>query len=236
MQGTPTIFITGAGRGVGLSLVEAFRDANYRIFAGFREPSAALEALASSTAEIRTVPIDVTQAESVRAAARRVSAEIDGLDILVNNAAILPESGRGTLETTNVEVGLSVFDVNSLGPLRVTQAFLPLLRKGARRLIVNVSSEAGSVGDCWRKDDFLYCMSKSALNMQTAILKNALAPEGFQLLAVHPGWVRTTMGGPEATLSPSESAAALRTLIQAPPPSDAEAPYYLDYRGQALPW
>lgn len=236
MTGTPTIFITGAGRGVGLSLVEAFRDANYRIFAGFREHSAELDVVARASKAIRPVPIDVTRADSVRAAAHRVSEETDGLDVLVNNAAILPESGRGTLETTNVEVGLSVFDVNSLGPLRVTQAFLPLLRRGARRLIVNVSSEAGSVGDCWRKDDFLYCMSKSALNMQTAILKNALAPEGFQLLALHPGWVRTTMGGPSASLSPSESAAALLRLIDAPAPTDEKAPFYLDYRGEPLPW
>ena len=236
MTGTPTIFITGAGRGVGRSLVEAFRETSYRIFAGFRERSAELEALARATDAIRPVPIDVTRAESVRAAARLVSEESEGLDVLVNNAAILPEAGRGTLETTNVEVGLSVFDVNSLGPLRVSQAFLPLLRRGTRRLIVNVSSEAGSVGDCWRKDDFLYCMSKSALNMQTAILKNALAAEGFQLLAVHPGWVRTTMGGPKATLSPSESAAALRRLIEAPAPTADDAPFYLDYRGEALPW
>lgn len=236
MQPKATIFITGAGRGLGLSLVQAFLRQGYRVYAGYREPSPELEALARAHGGVQTVPIEVTSAESVRDAAKVVAGDTESLDILVNNAAILPEAGRGTVDDTNAEVGLRVFDVNSLGPLRVTQAFLPLLRRGTRRLIVNVSSEAGSVGDCWRKDDLLYCMSKSALNMQTAILKNALAGERFQLLAIHPGWVRTTMGGPDATLAPDESAAGLFALIDAPAPADPDAPFYLDHRGQALPW
>jgi NAD(P)-dependent dehydrogenase (short-subunit alcohol dehydrogenase family) len=183
---------------------------------------------------VHAVPLDVTQANSVTAAATAVASRCEGLDVLVNNAAILPEAGRGTIETTNVEVGLQVFDVNSLGPLRVTQAFLPLLRRGQRRLIVNVSSEAGSIADCWRKDDLLYCMSKSALNVQTAILKNALAPEGFQLLAVHPGWMRTSMGGPEADLDPRDAAGALFELFTRGAPTNPDATFYLDYRGEPL--
>lgn len=236
MQGRTTIFITGAGRGLGLSLTRTFLRENYRVFAGRREPNAELDSLARTNPALSAVPIDVTSRESVHAAAQLIAGETNRLDILVNNAAILPEAGRGTVDTTDVEIGLRVFDVNSLGPLRVTQAFLPLLRRGTRRLIVNVSSEAGSIADCWRKDDLLYCMSKSALNMQTAILKNALADEGFRLLAAHPGWVRTTMGGPDATLTPEESAAGLFALLDAPAPADPNAPFYVDHRGHALRW
>jgi NAD(P)-dependent dehydrogenase (short-subunit alcohol dehydrogenase family) len=234
MQSSPSIFITGAGKGLGFFLAEVFHAAGHRVFAGYREACPELEALAASSERVHAVPLDVTQANSVTAAATAVASRCEGLDVLVNNAAILPEAGRGTIETTNVEVGLQVFDVNSLGPLRVTQAFLPLLRRGQRRLIVNVSSEAGSIADCWRKDDLLYCMSKSALNVQTAILKNALAPEGFQLLAVHPGWMRTSMGGPEADLDPRDAAGALFELFTRGAPTNPDATFYLDYRGEPL--
>ncbi|MFZ5890718.1 MAG: SDR family oxidoreductase [Myxococcota bacterium] len=236
MTSAATIFISGAGKGLGFHLVEAFRDVGFRVFAGYHEKSAELEALCQEGDRVRPVPLDVTSAESVRQAALAVSRASDGLDILVNNAAVLPEAGRGTIDTTNVEIGLQVFDVNALGPLRVTQAFLPLLRRGTRKLICNVSSEAGSIADCWRSDDFLYCMSKSALNVQTAILRNALESSGFQLLAVHPGWMRTSMGGPTAHLDPRESALALRSLLTAPPAEASARPLYIDYRGEPLRW
>lgn len=236
MHSSPSIFITGAGKGLGFFLSDTFRAAGFRVFAGFHGTSPELAALAAQSGSVHPIPLDVTQAASVSNAAHEVAERASGLDVLINNAAILPEAGRGTLETTNVEIGLQVFDVNSLGPLRVTQALLPLLRRGARRLIVNISSEAGSVADCWRSDDFLYCMSKSALNVQTAILKNALAAEGFRLLALHPGWMRTSMGGANADLDPREAAQALFELLKREPPSDANAPFYLDYRGRALRW
>jgi NAD(P)-dependent dehydrogenase (short-subunit alcohol dehydrogenase family) len=153
---------------------------------------------------------------------------------VVNNAAILPQAGRGSLEATNIEIGLSVFDANALGPLRVTQAFVPLLRAGTRRLIVNVSSEAGSIGDCWRKDDHLYCMSKAALNMQSAILKNDLGREGFEILVVHPGWMRTEMGGAKADIEATEAARGIVKLTRSK--RGAEEPFFVDYEGEALRW
>jgi NAD(P)-dependent dehydrogenase (short-subunit alcohol dehydrogenase family) len=230
-----TILLTGAARGLGLSLVEALLEGNHRVFAGRRGPSPELDALeARSAGRLVPLALDVTDSSAVRAAAARVATQADGLDVVVNNAAVLPEAGRGTLEETDVDVGRYVYDVNGLGPLRVTQAFLPLLRSGKRRLIVNVSSEAGSIADCWRKDDFLYCMSKAALNMQSAILKNSLGPEGFSILSVHPGWLRTDMGGPNADLDPRESALALRSLIETP--RAADAPIYVDHTGKQLRW
>lgn len=230
---TQSVFITGASKGLGLSLSQAFHKTGWTVFAGYRELTPAFEAFARSEG-VHPVPIDVTSSEQVRAAAEAVSRARSALDVLVNNAAILPPEGRGTIENTDVDVGLRVFDVNSLGPLRVTQAFLPLLRLGERRLILNISSEAGSCESCWRNDEFLYCMSKAALNVQTAILKNALRAEGCRVLAVHPGWMRTEMGGPNADLDPMQTALSLLELATRKPPADE--PAYLDYSGKALKW
>ena len=92
------------------------------------------------------------------------------------------------------------------------QQFLPLLEKSGLKLIINILSEAGSVADCRRENQFAYCMSKAALNMQSKILQNYLKPRGFKILAIHPGWIRTNMGGPQAPL-PAEGAAEVEVLL-----------------------
>lgn len=230
-----TVLITGAGRGLGFYLAEAFLGEGYLVFAGYRGALGPLAELrAKSGARLVPIELDVTQPSSVKAALAAVSQITPALDALVNNAAILPAEGRGTVDTMNIEIGLSVFDVNSLGPLRVTQAFLPLLRAGSRKLIVNVSSEAGSIGNCWRVDEHLYCMSKAALNMQHAILKNHLGKEGFELLAIHPGWMRTDMGGPGADIHPKEAADGMVALLRKRRGPDE--PTYFDYTGAPLIW
>lgn len=230
-----SILITGASRGLGLCLAELYAEAEWKVFAGCRGPAPDLRALADKHPHrVFPISLDVTNRDVLFAARDAVTEQSSSLDALINNAAILPEIGRGPIETMNIEIGLELFDVNSLGPLRVTQTFLPLLRGGERRLIVNVSSEAGSVGECWRKDEYLYCMSKAALNMQTAILKNHLSPEGFEVFAVHPGWMRTEMGGPNADIPPGVAAAGIFALSQTSrAPTD---PFYMDYLGKTMKW
>jgi NAD(P)-dependent dehydrogenase (short-subunit alcohol dehydrogenase family) len=125
-------------------------------------------------------------------------------------------------------------EVNAFGPLRVVQQFLSLLEHGEQKLIFNISSEAGSIADCRRESQFAYCMSKAALNMQSRILHNYLKPRGFRVLAVHPGWMRTNMGGPAASISPNESAAGILQLARRE--WNADDPIYMDYEGQPLPW
>jgi NAD(P)-dependent dehydrogenase (short-subunit alcohol dehydrogenase family) len=227
-----SILITGAGRGLGFALVQAALAAGFRVVAGERQRSPSLDRLVSQHPEqLFRVALDVSSAESVRSASERVRAELRSLDVLVNNAAILPPAVQGTLDTLDVERSLEVLDVNALGPLRVTQAFLPLLERGAQKLVVNISSEAGSIGDCWRSDNFPYCMSKAALNMQTALLANHLKPRGFRVFAVHPGWLRTDMGGSRADLHPNDAASALLSLIER---RVEDAPLFVDSGGNAL--
>lgn len=231
---TQTVLITGANRGLGLCLTRVFLDAGFGVFAGARQASAELRELTAVFPERLTcITLDVTSTESVRAASAEVAARVAALDILINNAAILLQTERGTIETLDVDAGRAVFDVNALGPLRVTQAFLSLLKAGQGKLIVNVSSEAGSIGNCWRTNDVPYCMSKAALNLQTKILHNHLAPLGFRLMAVHPGWLRTDMGGARADLDPNEAARVLYASIVTRAP---DAPLFADHRGEPLVW
>jgi NAD(P)-dependent dehydrogenase (short-subunit alcohol dehydrogenase family) len=113
-------------------------------------------------------------------------------------------------------------------------AVSPLLKKGDRKLIINVSSEAGSIADCWRESEFAYSMSKAALNMQSKILQNYLKPRGFKVLAVHPGWMQTDMGGADADIPADEAAEGIFRLAEKNWNPDDEI--YMDYRGQPLPW
>jgi len=122
-----------------------------------------------------------------------------------------PEKGV-PLEELDFEVVKRVIDVNSLGPLRLSQALLPLLERGAGKSIVNVSSEAGSLATCGRTSWFGYCMSKASLNMQTRILENYLVSRGFHVLAVHPGWLKTPMANFEGPVAPEDAAAHIVSM------------------------
>jgi NAD(P)-dependent dehydrogenase (short-subunit alcohol dehydrogenase family) len=227
----PSVLITGANRGLGLCLVEKFAEEGWRVFAAGRgEPASARSAAAAAS----WVALDVQDAASVASAARAVSALTPSLDVLINNAAVNPrpdcDALLGELDFSAMQLA---YDVNALGPLRVIQSFVPLLERGERKLIINVSSEAGSLRHSWRDRCYGYCMSKAALNMQTTILDRALKPRGFNVLALHPGWMRTDMGGPNAHLDPMQSALGMYEVVRN---ADANTPRFLQHDGKEFPW
>ena len=232
------VLVTGADAGLGLSLVKRFLEAGFAVFAGMYRSDAELRNLASEYGDALTlIPLDVADVESVRAAARQVAERTNTLDIVINNAGIhLVKNPSQSLEQLDFENQQfqQTMNVNAFGPLRVVQQFQPLLENSERKLIINISSEAGSIADCRRENQFAYCMSKSALNMQSRILQNYLQPRGFKVLAVHPGWMRTNMGGPSATISPDESAEGIFQL--ALKEWKADDLIYMNYQGVALPW
>jgi NAD(P)-dependent dehydrogenase (short-subunit alcohol dehydrogenase family) len=231
-----TVFITGADKGLGLSLARRFLREGSRVYAGLHRPESASPELGRLFPKtFFPVPLDVASLDSVRAAAGRVAELTGALDLLVNNAGVLLEA-RAPL----AEIDLSSYplretmDVNAFGPLRVVRQFLPLLEKGGRKLVINISSEAGSIADCWRESEFAYSMSKAALNMLSKILQNHLGPRGFKVLAVHPGWMRTDMGGADSAIEADEAAEGVfRLALRDWGPDD---PIYMDYRGQSLSW
>jgi NAD(P)-dependent dehydrogenase (short-subunit alcohol dehydrogenase family) len=237
VQMSRKVLVTGADAGLGLSLVKRFLQGGYAVFAGVRRSAADLNILVDVYGGLLTlVPLDVAEMDSVRAAARMVIEQTDAIDIVINNAAIHLKQSQQPLEQLDLaDLQLQqTMEVNAFGPLRVVQQFLSLLENGGQKLILNISSEAGSITGCGRESQFAYCMSKAALNMQSRILHNYLKPRGFRVLAVHPGWMRTNMGGPAASISPDESAAGIFQLAKRE--WNADDPIYMDYVGQPLPW
>jgi NAD(P)-dependent dehydrogenase (short-subunit alcohol dehydrogenase family) len=226
-----SVFITGTDHGLGRALVDRFLTEGWSVFAGRLELCTA-GAAARGERGLVEVPLDVRDLTSVRDAARAVGERTPSLDFLVNNAGVHP-SRETRVEDVDFEAARDVLDVNALGPLRVTQQFLALLERGARKVIVNVSSEAGSLATCTRGGEFAYCMSKAALNMQTRLLQNGLGSRGFRVFSVHPGWMRTPMSVPEAPLDPAQSAARIYALFADP---GSDLPRFVAHDGSEHAW
>ena len=203
--------VTGAGRGLGLEMTRQLLESSETVFACPRHAgSGDLDSLSAKYPEtLHIVPMDVTDGLSVREAVRRVSAQTDRLDVLINNAGVLYR-GEPTVDVLDPERVVEAYRINAVGPLRVTAAFLPMLQKGEGKRIVNVSSLMGSIEDDSSGGAYGYRMSKAALNIATKNLSIELAGDGFVVVAMHPGWVRTRLGGERA---PLEIEPAARDLL-----------------------
>ena len=232
-----TALITGASRGLGLCLTRKYLQEGYTVFAGVRDKKAAfiVELMEEFTTTLIPVVLEVADTKSVNEAAGVVAEYTDHIDILINNAAIHNDTSFEILERADIDDCLQVYNVNSLGALRVVKAFLPFLRKSQEAKVINISSESGSIGACHREKEFDYCMSKAALNMGTKLLSNYLRKENMLVLTIHPGWMRTDMGGKNAHLDPYETACHLVKLFEGKK-LDSDSPIFIDYEGNAYPW
>jgi NAD(P)-dependent dehydrogenase (short-subunit alcohol dehydrogenase family) len=215
------ILITGSNRGIGLELVRQYAARpDTRIFATCRRPEAATALNAIATAHpdrVTVLPLDAADEHAIEAAARTVAAQTDGLDILINNAAINPRSDQSI--TVDAALMTETFQVNAVGPLLVTRALLPLLKAGTNVRVMNVSSQMGALQ--WRPGgQYGYRTSKAALNMVTRCLAMDLGSQGITTITVHPGWVQTDMGGAGATLTPQDSVSGLIRLLDGLTPTD----------------
>ena len=232
----PRVLVTGASRGIGLEYAHQWLAAGARVFALARDPegSDGLMALASRHAgSLVPVRCDVAQDDSVAEARRRVGEEADGLEILINNAGVM--GSHEDLGSLDLELVRRTYEVNAIGPIRVTRAFLDLLRAGDRpRRIVNMTSLMGSIDDNRSGDAYAYRMSKAALNMATRSMAIDLSGDGIVAVALHPGWVRTAMGGRSAPTPVEEAVASLVRTIDSLD-MDRSGGFY-DRDGQPLPW
>lgn len=157
---TETVFISGADKGLRFSLATRFLHEGFRVFAGAYATSFDSPALRQLSGERLTlVPLDVTDVDSVRQAVRHVAERASALEVLINNAGVHIEdqdTPPEDLDLTDMHLERTM-DVNAFGPLRTTQQFYPLLERGEHKLIIDISSEAGSIGGCWRSREFAYC-------------------------------------------------------------------------------
>ncbi len=186
------------------------------------------------------VKMDISSDDSVRAAAAQISALLPRLDLLVNNAGILGDMEKTLGEEIDTGEILRVFNVNALGTFRVTNAMTPLLMRSPAPTVLNISSEAGSIGTCWRQGWWGYCMSKAANNMQGAIVHNVLRAHGGRVIQMHPGHMATFMRGhldETARFTPEEAAERiLRTLFSPGLKAADEHPLFIDPDGKEMEW
>ncbi len=202
------ILITGVNRGLGLALTKTFLENGNIVFALYRTMSDDLKKLKRKYNEdILLFKANVTEEKDIQAAYSKIKNITSSIDILINNAAVHFENHRPLLEKTDFEAIIQTFEVNSIAPLKVIKHFTPLVKNSQRKLIVNISSEAGSISNqTWRESEYGYCMSKAAMNMMSKLLHNRFKKDGVKILAVHPGWFSSDMGGPEAPITPLDAA------------------------------
>ncbi|KCZ85318.1 short-chain dehydrogenase [Hyphomonas adhaerens MHS-3] len=198
-----TILITGANRGIGFDLARAALNKGWQVYGSVRTEAQAEQTAAELGSGFTPLVFDVTDRTAVSAAAASLDAPID---ILINNAGTIgpPDADQTTL---NMDFGgfARTLEINTLAPLAVAQAFLPHLRKSENGRILTVSSQMAWMGYA-KSDRIAYRASKAAVNKVMQGLATDLAPEGISVCLIDPGWVRTDMGGPGATLSPDEVA------------------------------
>ena len=235
---TTYALVTGANRGLGLEFVRQLLGQGRRVVATCRQPgrATALNALAGEhPGRLRVLPLDVADARSRDEMVRELPllAGDDApvrIDLLLNNAGVLHSGERfGNVSAANLDDSLRT---NAVGPYLLVQSLAPLLADGAR--IANLSSQLGSIGGAARFGTLSYAMSKAAQNMATVQLAHALAPRGIVVVALHPGWVQTEMGGAGAQVTPEDSARGLLEVIAGL--GDGDSGRFLDWQGNTLPW
>jgi len=227
----PSVLITGANRGLGFEFAGQYAAERWLVFATCRRPrsAAALQGL-TRTGLVKIFNLDVTDETTIKEASRQIE---EPIDLLINSAGI---SGPPDQRTGKVDyvAWREVLDVNTVGPLRVTEAFIPHLARSERKLVVTLASGMGSIGDNTSGGSIPYRSSKAAVNMVMRTLAIDLADRGIISVVINPGWVKTDMGGPNAPLTASESVKAMRRLVSTLGPTQSGK--FFNYDGREYPW
>jgi NAD(P)-dependent dehydrogenase (short-subunit alcohol dehydrogenase family) len=224
MMPKETVLITGANRGLGLELAQQYAASGCRVLACSRGPDGPPQV----AGDVAWHALDTGNEDSIATLARDLQDET--IDILINNAARRGDTGG--LDTLSTEDFLATLRVNTLGPLFMVKVFRPHLERGRRRIVANISSRAGSVAEGLDADgDYAYRCSKAALNIATAKLA---FDYGLIFLALHPGWVKTDMGGAEAEVPVPQSAQGLRAVIAQATADNSGS--FRDFNGNKIAW
>ena len=233
---TRRVLVTGANRGLGLEFTRQLLARGDHVIAACREPAQA-DALSALAAEhpqqLHVFAADLAHTDSVDVLAHDAERVFDGLDLLINNAGVLISGESfGSVSAESLQSSLAT---NAIGPFLLTQALAPLLAKGKRAIVANISSQLGSIA---RTNSFYtpsYAISKAAQNMASMLLAHGLADKNVRVIALHPGWVQTDMGGDRAPVDAADSVRGLLDVIEHLGASETTA-RFLDYQGKPLPW
>lgn len=233
LRAMATILVTGANRGIGLELACQYAEADYRVIATCRSPETAnaLTHLHESHPNVEIARLDVSDPNTIKGLARGLLERGEALDILINNAGVLVQEPVGSW---TADAFSNTLRTNVIGPALVLQALSELLGPGAK--VINISSGLGSFG---MAIDFggmtgTYAVSKAALNMAVVQMAPAYKAKGVTVVAFNPGWVKTDMGGQEATLDVQQSVSWLRKSIDEV--GLERSGEFIEYNGEPLPY
>lgn len=230
----PCTLITGANRGIGLAMTEHYLQHGWQVHACCRRPDAAaeLQDLARRFPLLAIHCLDVSDFQAIDHLALSLGAT--PIDLLINNAGIYGDPASQRPGHIDYDSFTELLRVNTLAPVKLTEALLPQLRLGKRRLVVSLSSLMGSIADNTSGGSIAYRTSKSALNAAMKTLAKDLEAEDINVVILHPGWVKTAMGGPNAPTPVHDSVEGLTRLIASLGPEHRGR--FFNFRSEELAW
>lgn len=228
-----TMMITGANRGIGLEFVKHYLQLNWHVVACCRTPETATEltSLLDDYEQLDIFELDVTDYEAVDELATTL--QDMPIDLLINNAGYYGPKGAALGATDEVE-WRKVLEINTIAPLKLVEAFRKQLKSGQDATVACLSSKMGSMGDNSSGGSYIYRSSKAALNAIGKSLAIDLLEDSVKVVILHPGWVQTEMGGPNALIDTTQSVVGLIDVISNL--TIAETGHFYDYRGVEIPW
>ena len=225
-----TVLITGANRGLGLEFCKQYADEGWDVLACCRNPETA-DKLADIP-QVRVLPLDVSDFAQIDKLAAQL--QDTAIDVLINNAGIYGDSPRRSFGQLDYAAWTQTLTINTQAPVKMAEAFLPHLQRGDKKMLVSISSQMGSIADNGSGGSIVYRTSKAALNAAMKSIAIDLAEQGIGVLVLHPGWVKTDMGGPNALIDAQKSVAGMRRVIAEFTPDQSGC--FLKYDGSTLPW
>ena len=231
-----TLLITGANRGIGLEFCRQYAAAGWRVLACCRDPGKAdaLNKLAARYPDlVKPHALDITNHAQIEQLARTLADE--AIDLLINNAGVYPTADkRGGFGHTDYAEWMAAFNINTMAPLKMVEAFVQQIARSKLKLIVTITSQMGSIADNSSGGSYLYRSSKAAANMVVKSLAVDLKEKGITSVAFNPGWVKTDMGGPNAMIPVEQSVADMRKVIAGLTPADTGK--FIGNDGLVIPW
>ena len=226
-----TVLITGSNRGLGLEFVKHYSENNYKVIACCRNTDDAndLYSLSKKNDSIQIYALNVGNTDQINVLSN--SLQNQPIDILINNAGIYRSS---TLGNINKDDWLDSFLINTIAPFEIIQNFLPHLLNGESKKVISITSKMGSIDDNTSGGSYIYRTSKTALNSMMRSLSHDLLGQGISTLTLHPGWVRTDMGGAGAWIDVNESVKGMIKQIEKL--STNNSGRYIDYAGKPINW
>ena len=229
----PTILITGANRGIGLTFAEQFAADGWQVLACCRNPGGAgqLQHLADRFPAVEVHTLDVTNYEQMETLGDQLVNR--PIDILLSNAGIYGSKGVNFGDVDAME-WRQVLEVNTIAPLMLVQTFVEQVAASQQKLVAVISSKVGSIADNSSGGSYVYRSSKTAVNQVVKSLSIDLASRDISVISLHPGWVQTDMGGPNAEISLDESVSGLKNILQSA--GLAQSGQFIEFNGESIPW